>query len=29
LAEDEDMLKIAEEGMDEYWRVLEDWDAKG
>ena len=23
------MLKIAEEGMDEYWRVLEDWDAKG
>ena len=29
LAGDEDMLKLVEEGMDEYWRVLEDWDAKG
>ena len=29
LAGDEDMLKLAEEGMEGYLMVLEDWDAKG
>jgi predicted transcriptional regulator len=29
LAGDEDMLKLAEEGMDDYLRILEEWDAKG
>jgi predicted transcriptional regulator len=29
LAGDEDMLKLAEEGMGDYLSVLEDWDAKG
>lgn len=29
LAGDEDMLKLAEEGMDGYLMVLEEWDAKG
>lgn len=29
LAGDEDMLKLAEEGMGDYLMVLEEWDAKG
>lgn len=29
LAGDEDLLKLAEEGMDEYFMALEEWDAKG
>jgi predicted transcriptional regulator len=29
LAGDEDLLKLAEDGMGDYLKVFEEWDAKG